>query len=68
MHTWMVYDCFKFRTQTFFNDLDIGAYIFQENVPIETFNVSFESMQNKQQYGTKINGIKTRKKLWWLEM
>ena len=26
----------------------------KKNVPIETFNISFESTQNKQQYGTKI--------------
>ena len=25
-----------------------------ENVPIETFNITFESTQSKQQYGTKI--------------
>ena len=25
-------------------------------VPIETFNISFESTQDKQQYGTKITG------------
>ena len=36
----------------FFSDLDVGACIFQENVPIETFNISIEITQNKQQYGT----------------
>ena len=28
--------------------------IFYENVPVETFNILFESTQNKQQYGTNI--------------
>ena len=42
----------------FFSDLDI----FQENVPIETFNISFESTQNKQQHGTKITCTEVRKK------
>ncbi len=35
----------------FLSDLDVGACIFYENMPIETFNISFESTQNKQQYG-----------------
>ena len=30
----------------FFSDLEIGARIFYEDVPIETFNLSFESTQN----------------------
>ena len=38
----------------FLSDLDVGVCIFQGNVPIETFNISFESTQNKQQYGTRI--------------
>ena len=36
-----------------FSDLDVGAHIFLENVPIEILNKSFESTQNKQQDGTK---------------
>ena len=32
---------------------DVGACIFQENVPIETFNTSFESTQKKQQHAIK---------------
>ena len=32
--------------QDFFSNLDVGAYIFNEYVPIETFNISFESTQN----------------------
>ena len=32
------------------SDQDIGACIFQENVPIETFNITHESTQNIQQY------------------
>ena len=31
------YDCFKQGVQIFFSDLDVGAYIFYENVTIETF-------------------------------
>ena len=27
----------------FFNDRDVAGYVIQENVPIETFSVSFES-------------------------
>ena len=29
-------------------------------MPIETFNISFESTQNKQQYGSKITGTEVR--------
>ena len=47
--------------QTSFSDLDAGACIFQEKVPIETFNTSFESTQNEQQYGTKITCTEVRK-------
>ena len=39
------------------NDLDVGACI---NVPVETFNIPFESTQNKQQYGTKITSTEVR--------
>ena len=31
----------------FFSDLDVGACIVYEYVPIETFNTSFESTQSK---------------------
>ena len=34
-------------------DLDIGACIFLENVPIATFNVSFESTQRKHLHRDK---------------
>ena len=44
----------------FFSGLDVGAYIFKENVSIEIFNISFESSQSKQQYGTKITGIEEK--------
>ena len=47
----------------FVSDLDVGACIFYENEPIETFNTSFRSTQNKQQRGTKITGIVIRKKV-----
>ena len=33
----------------FFYNLDVDASISKENVPIEIFNISFESSQNKQQ-------------------
>ena len=41
------------------SDLDVG-----ENVPIEIFNISFESTQNKQHYGITIASTDARKKLW----
>ena len=46
----------------FFSDLDVGACIFQENVPIDTFNISFGSTPNKQQYATKITCTKVKKR------
>ena len=39
-------DCFKLGVQSFFNDLDVGACVFYENVPIETFNLLFECTMN----------------------
>ena len=45
-----------------FSDLDVGACIFQENMSIETLNISFESTRNKQQYGTKITCTEVRGK------
>ena len=59
----------KLHAQTrFFSDLDLGTCIFKENVPIETFNISFESTQNKQQYGTNITPTEvSREKLWWFQ-
>ena len=38
----------------FSSDLDIGACNVKENVPKETFTISFSSTKNKHQYGTKI--------------
>ena len=35
-----------------FSGLDVAAHTFKDNVLMETFNISFESAQNKQQYGT----------------
>ena len=35
----------------------------QQNVPIETFNISFESTQNMQPYGTKITCTEVKKKV-----
>ena len=32
----------------FFSDIDV------KNVPVETFNISFESIQNKKHFGTEI--------------
>ena len=40
--------------QIFFSDLDVGACVFLENMPVEIFNITFESAQNKQQYATKL--------------
>ena len=34
----------------------------KKKVPIETFNISFESTQNKQQYDTKITYTEVRVK------
>ena len=34
----------------FLSDLDIAGCIFQENVLIEIFNISFESTENKQRH------------------
>ena len=51
------------RVVFFFSDFKDGACIFKENVPIETFNVLFESTQNKQQYGTKITYTEVRGKV-----
>ena len=48
----------------FLSDHDVGACIIQENMLIEIFKMSFESTQNKQQYGTKITWTEERKKLW----
>ena len=40
--------------QIYLSDRAVGACIFKENVSLETFNISFESTQNMQQYGTKV--------------
>ena len=56
MHAWVMASFFP-------RDLDVGECIIKENVPIETFNISFESTQNMQQYGTKIACTEVRKKL-----
>ena len=54
----------KFGVQIYYfftlRDLDVGACIFKEYMPIETFNISFESTQHKQQYGTKITSTEIR--------
>ena len=47
------YDCGALRVQIF-SDHDISECIFQENMSLETSNISLESTQNKQQYDTKI--------------
>ena len=41
---------------------NVGARIFEDNVPTWTFSISIESTQNKQQYGTKIICTEDRKK------
>ena len=50
----MSYDCGALGVQFVFLATYVGACAFKENVPIGTFNISFESTQNKQQYGTII--------------
>ena len=44
------------------------VHVSSKNEPIETFNISFESIPNNQQYDTKITYTEERKKLWQLEM
>ena len=45
------------------------VHVSHARVPLETFNISFESTQNKQQCGTKITSTAVKgEKLWWLEM
>ena len=58
----MSYDCWGFGGAGFFNDLDVGACIFLEHVPIETLNISFESTPNKQQCDTKITCNRCKEK------
>ena len=58
----MGYECFKIGVQILFSDLDVGACIFYENVPIGTWHLSFQSTQNKHQYGTKITCTEVRGK------
>ena len=55
----MGFDSFKHEVQLLF--YYVGTNIFSENVPIETFNISFESTRNQQQYGTKITCTDIRK-------
>ena len=52
----------QFRKCSFLSDFDAAGRIFQENEPVEIFNISFESTQNKQQYGPKIICTEVRKK------
>ena len=46
----------------FFSDLEVGACIFQENMSIETFNISIESTRISSNNGTKITSTEVRKK------
>ena len=39
LHSCMGYDCFKLGMQDCLSDLDVGAGIFLEKVPRETFKV-----------------------------
>ena len=52
----------------FLRNLDVGACIFKENLPIETFNILFEKQQNKRQKDTKITYTDVRKKVMVIEM
>ena len=45
-----------------FQTWGVGASICFENVCIETIDISFESTQNKQQYGAKMICTEVRKK------
>ena len=62
IHACVGYDCFKLEVQISSMTLML-VHVSSENVPIETFNISFESTQNKQHYGTKITCTEVRKKL-----
>ena len=44
------------------------VHVSPKNVPIETFNISFVSIPNNQQYDTKITYTEGGKMLWQLEM
>ena len=44
MYAWVV-------TVELCSDLDVGACFLKRNVPIETFNISFECTQNKRNMG-----------------
>ena len=50
---WVSYDCGALRMQILFNDLDVDAYIFKNDVSIETLDIPFESTKNRQQYKNK---------------
>ena len=50
----LTYLIMALHVQIFFSDLDVGPRIFYDNVLMETFKISFESAQNKQQYGIKL--------------
>ena len=58
IHAWVGYDL-RICACRFLSNLDVGACIIEENAPIETFNISFESTQ-KRQYGTKITSTEER--------
>ena len=58
MHGWVTRGVWGCR---FFSDLDVGALSYKKIVPIEIFNISFESTQNKLQYGIKITSTEARK-------
>ena len=50
----LTYLIMALHVQIFFSDLDVGTRIFYDNVLMETFKISFENAQNKQQYGIKL--------------
>ena len=62
IHACVIYDSGALHVLLFFlsNFDDVGACIFLEKVSIETFNISFESTQYKQQYGAKITCTEVR--------
>ena len=47
----------------FFSDLDVGAWIFQENVPIKIFNISLNAHRISNKLVPKIPAQRYRKKV-----
>ena len=52
----------SFECADFFSNLDVGHVSYKKNVPIETFNILFESTQNEQQYSNKFSCTEVRER------